>query len=317
MKWVALLLALGCGGSPSRAAIDLARFFEAEGIEDARREAPDLIVAAELARDEAEGAAAAGDAQAADDHATRARLLLDAALVELERIRLDRERRALLEEAEAASAEAEAHETERRALADRSRREAAAEIARAQMQSAYAAAERLEERGRRHRGADVDRTRREAAEALRTRTEILLAAARALGATAEDLATFGETGRQATDPASRLAAADARHRRALVLLGTRRAAHPVGPEVVASLVEAARERELTVTMTPEGLVLAEGSDAAILDVARAFPHGGVVVRGRGAAARARRLAAALGATRFEAVESTGPDEVLFTAYGAH
>lgn len=310
-----LLVLLGaCGGARSaRTTVDLAPFFAAEGIADARREAPDLVAAAELARDEAERADARGDADAAADHATRARLLLDAALAETDRVRFDRERLALLEEAEAALTEARSLEVAREALAARARRDAAAEIARAQMQNAYAAAERLESRGRRHRGPDVDRTRREAANALEVRTRLSVAAARALGASDDDLAPFEVERARPSDPAVWLAQADDAHRRALALLGRLRATHPVGPEIVASLVEAAREHTLVPTSTPEGLVLSDPSDRALLDLAHAFPHGLVVLRGRGAVARQRRLAREL-PDRFGVDEGDTDPAAVFTAY---
>lgn len=311
-------LLVACGTSASRGTVDLAPFFQADGVEDARREAPDLIAAAELAREEAERADASGDSDAASDHATRARLLIDAAVAEAERVRLDRERLALLEEAEAALAEARALELAREEITARTRREAAAEIARAQMQNALAAAEHLESRGRRHRGPEVDRTRREAAIALETRTRLSVAAARALGASDEDLAPFEVETTRPSDPAAWLTQADDAHRRALALLGRVRATHPVGPEIVSSLVEAARERSLAPTSTPEGLVLADPSDRALLDLARAFPHGLLMLRGRGATARQRRLARELGdaGERFAAEDGAADPDVVFTAYGA-
>ncbi|MCB9613586.1 MAG: hypothetical protein H6721_28165 [Sandaracinus sp.] len=316
-RLVLLTLVLSACASPGRrATVDLVPFFEAEGVAEARRDAPDLVAAADLAREDAERAAEEGDGKAADDHATRARLWLDAALVEAERIRLDRERRAILEEAEAAAAEADALEAERVAIAARARHEAAAEVARVQMQAAFAAAERLEERGRRHRGPDVDRTRRDAAIALEARTQLLVAAARALGATDEELAPLEATPTPPTDPAARLAAADARHREASAVLGRRRATLPVGPEAVASLVEAAREHGLEPVMTPEGLVLPGASDHVLVDLATAFPHGPVVLRGRGAAARARRLASELSTERIQADERVGAEDAVFPAYVA-
>jgi hypothetical protein len=313
---VACLLALlvaACGGATARSTVELAPFFEAEGIAGARREAPDLIAAAELAREEAERANASGDTDAAHDHATRARLLLDAALAEADRVRFDRERLALLDEAEAALTEARSLELAREALAAQARRDAAAEIARAQMQNAHAAAERLESRGRRHRGPDVDRTRREAASALEVRTRLSIAAARALGASDEDLAPLEIERARPSDPAEWLAQADEAHRRALALLGRLRATHPVGAETVASLVDAARERALVPVSTPEGLVLADPSDRALLDLARAFPHGLVVLRGRGASARQRRLAPEL-PDRLGVDETEADPTVVFTAY---
>lgn len=309
---VALVL-VACGGTTRRSTVDLNPFFEAEGITEARREAPDLIAAAELAREDAERADASGDTDAAHDHATRARLLLDAALAEADRVRLDRERLALLEEAEAALTEARSLERAREALAARARRDAAAEIARAQMQNAHAAAELLESRGRRHRGPDVDRTRREAASALEVRTRLSIAAARALGASEAELAPFEVERARPTDPAAWLAQADDMHRRALALLGRLRATQPVGPEIVASLVDAAREHTLAPVSTPEGLVLSDPSDRALLDLARAFPHGLVVLRGRGASTRQRRLAREL-PDRFGVDESDADPTVVFTAY---
>lgn len=306
-----------CGTAAGARSVDLAGFFTADGVEEARREAPDLVVAAELARDEAERADAAGEEDAASDHATRSRLLLEAALVETERARLDRERVELLAEAERATAEAEALEAERVAIATTARRNAAAEIVRVQMQNAHAAAERLEGRGRRHRGADVDRTRREAAVALEERTRLLVVAARALGASDEELAPLELTTTETpSDPAERLARADERHRSALALLGRRRAERPVGPEVVGSLVEAARELGLEPSMRPEGLAVVAPSARALADLGRAFPHGAIGVLGRGARALARATNTALGEERCTAEESAADPIAVFTAYGA-
>jgi len=144
-------------------------------------------------------------------------------------------------------------------------------------------------------------------------TRLSVAAARALGASDEDLAPFAVERARPSDPAEWLAQADDAHRRALALLGRLRATHPVGPEIVASLVEAAREHTLVPTSTPEGLVLSDPSDRALLDLARAFPHGLVVLRGRGAAARQRRLAREL-PDRFGVDESDADPAVVFTAY---
>jgi hypothetical protein len=72
---IALFLAVGaCGGPampPSATAVD-AQFSTPEA-EVARERVPDLWGAADRARSDARAAAQAGDADAADDHATRAR----------------------------------------------------------------------------------------------------------------------------------------------------------------------------------------------------------------------------------------------------
>jgi hypothetical protein len=62
-------------------------------------------------------------------------------------------------------------------------------------------------------------------------------------------------------------------------------------------------------------VLADPSDRALLDLARAFPHGLVVLRGRGAGARQRRLAREL-PDRFGVDEGEAEPTVVFTAYAA-
>ncbi|MBX3251509.1 MAG: hypothetical protein KF901_30300, partial [Myxococcales bacterium] len=121
------------------------------------------------------------------------------------------------------------------------------------------------------------------------------------------------------DPTALLAAAEARHRAALALLGARRATRDVGPAIIASFLEAAAERSLSVERRSEGLVLEPEvrHAGAIGDLARAFPHGAVVIRGRGARRFADVARRDLDAARFVVEESGDPLIVVFPDYVTH
>ena len=99
MRRVALIAALlvGCGGGP-RPSQPLRTRLAADESAAARERAPELAAQVEAALDDADAAAAAGSPEAADDHLTRARLLLEAAQAEAARIDDERARRAVEEE---------------------------------------------------------------------------------------------------------------------------------------------------------------------------------------------------------------------------
>ncbi len=319
------ILLLACGGSQS-STVDLAAFFEAERVEQARREAPDLVASAEFAREEAEHA---DDPNAAADHATRARLLLDAAVVEAERAALDRRRVVVLEAADVATVAAVAADDRRVLLQQRAARRRAAEVAREQMRVALEQAEIDEPRRLRGRTEAVTAARRDAARALLSRAQLLVAAARGLGAPSEgadevehelsDLA-----GRVRANAADSLGAVDEAHRHALALLGDARRAHPVAASSIDSLATAIRERGYDVDLRPEGLVLTgrllrgnrldSGRVSAVAEIASAHPHGPIQVRGRHAA----RIAAALRelGDRVQYAATREDPEIVFVAYGA-
>jgi hypothetical protein len=153
-----------------------ARFAEPDA-RRARAEAPDLHARAERAWRDARSTR--NDAATRADHQTRARLLLDAAVAEADRIELDRV--AAAAEARYASAIEARADVERQAF-DVSReiaREQAARVARAEAERAS----RRDEIDRTSRGRPKEREvmRAQLAEQLRRRALLTLAAATALG----------------------------------------------------------------------------------------------------------------------------------------
>ncbi len=307
------VLLIACGGAPT-AGVRVA--FEEADVARAER-APDLLARAREARDRAERAAADGDEEAAADYATEARLWLRAALVEADRLaleaaRLETER----EEAQVAERLAEA-QAQHRAQSAAIGRERAAAVAREQMELAFTAAEVRETRRRDPNAMDP----LAAARAFLDRSRLLVAAAKALGATetgelldALDAAPTTRDGNRALAEALEL------HRRALSLLGQARADSPVDAAVVASLVESAEERGLTVSLTPDGAFVSFGRSEAskVADLLRQFPHGPARIAGRGA----RRIERALGreadldADRLSSDEGPGALSLQLPAYGS-
>lgn len=91
LELLALALLCACGGSPRPTSGENGALADARE-NKARRLAPDLYLLAERARGEATKARNRGHGRAALDHDARARLLLDAALAEAERIELERRR---------------------------------------------------------------------------------------------------------------------------------------------------------------------------------------------------------------------------------
>jgi len=319
------LVILGCGAASSGGA--LRGMPEPESLATAREDAPDLVVAGDRARARAEEALAAADDDAAEDHATRARLLYDAAVVEAERVAMERARLELEMEIEAQTvAAADAERARAEVDAERGRLRAA-EVAEDQARMAFAQAERDEERRARRRRSETNVAHRQASNALFARARLVLAAARAMGADEAAVAEVQAQLEAERDPTESVAAADAAHRAALVLLGEARAAHPVTDEARASLRAAALERELEVEMLPTGLAVrgdvmvgrrvSPGRASALAQLVIAHPHGPVQVHG---SARERRaLIAALRAREVEAarlVEGDGSRlELVFVGYG--
>jgi hypothetical protein len=314
--------AVGCGPSlgPGAGLLD-ARFREPR-VTQARASAPDLVAAAEAARDAAARAHAAGDAEAADDETTRARLLLEAALVEVERAAAERTRRENERAAETDDEAARRDEEARTELAREAVWRAAARVAEAEQQRALARAQASEpRRGARLPSGDADDAR-DAARALARRARLLRAAAAALGATPAELApvdaaltasdaALATTPRARITPAEALAAADEARRSAERALGTARdRAGAPGAEGLAALVETVRLAGLEAQSEERGVVVyaaafpdrarvpAQAAVGALATVLRTHASGPVLVaheapRDAGGARLARERAESL------------------------
>jgi hypothetical protein len=305
---------LGCAGGGSSHHLD--RAFAQEGVREARQGAPDLVAAAERARKRAAEAEARGDREGAEDHATRARLLLSAAVAEAERLRLEAERIDAERQARALEARALDAEQEREAVAQESRRLLAARLARDQASKAFEAAEEAETRRARRRGDDVQARYRDAARFLRDRARLVVAAAVSLGATADDgpaaKAAQALSASESTRDASRaVIEAERALQLALRALGEARARRDGPTEAeVASLVQTAGEMGLRVERSERGMRVAppgrrweRRAIERLATLLASHPHGAVRVEGnvpgggaaaeRRAEARAKALATAL------------------------
>ena len=267
VRWSLLCLGVllaACGSGAPRASATLrARLVDPE-TEPARARAPELIARVETALQEADEAERAGDQAAAADHATRARLFLEAAVAEAaritdeqQRIRLEREVASLLTRArrdEQARAQISAELSRRSAIAT-----AREEAQRALEQAAIDEARPLRrQRVSLERMADV----RRAVAALRARARLTIAAADSLGATEEQLSQARASltaSVSATDPREALTVADRAYREAAIALGAaRRAASPqdaVSPDAVNALAETARAEGFDVVLATGGLAV--------------------------------------------------------------
>lgn len=190
------LLVTACGAAPP-VEEPFASMNEAR-IERARELAPDLHARALRARADMKRAVQEGDSEAAADHRTRARLWMRTALIETERVELDRHRGTLLKNVREARRSAVAAHRERERIEQEVARLRAASVAREQAEKAFEHAAEREERGRRGQAA---RGRRRQAVAIQIeRARSMLAAAKALGARAETL----QAARQALEEARRV-----------------------------------------------------------------------------------------------------------------
>lgn len=334
-----LVLLVGCGGAPA-AHSTIGDLFDGPDVGAARERAPDLLALAESSRDEADAAWRAGDEAAAQDHETRARLLVGAAIAEADRVVLDAQRRDAEAREEAAVARMNQHEAERAELTAAQSRQLAAEVALREARGALERAERDEVRRARRRAPQTKQAHRIAATALTRRAHMTLAAARAMGATEGQVSALltaldGPPG----DPTEALALADRVHSDALALLGAARSARGERPtaDEVRSLVDAAAAAGFEVRSLPRGVVLEDsallgrrGVDAGragrLADVLRAHPHGEVLLQTSDARTAARfeavrrSLAEAPGVDgdrlRVATVEGDGGLEIVFVAYGA-
>lgn len=312
MRRVALIAALlvGCGGGP-RPSQPLRTRLAAEESAAARERAPELAAQVEAALDDADAAAAAGSPEAADDHLTRARLLLEAAQAEAARIDDERARRAVEEEVARIRDRARRDERARAALEAESARLAASRSAREEQLAALRMAEEDEARGGRRARVSMEETAdlRRAAAALRERARLMLGAAIALGATeeetAEATAAIAASEEARTDALVALREADRAGHLALEALGAARSRTEGPPEGAGrSLVEAATAEGFTPVALPEGAAVevdglfagagvVRGRVERVAAFVRAHPHGPVQVQAQvtQAGAAGERLAA--------------------------
>ncbi|MEZ4339394.1 MAG: hypothetical protein R3B82_22455 [Sandaracinaceae bacterium] len=290
--WLGVLLATACGpGAPHASAPLRAQLGAAESA-SAREHAPDLVARVESALDEADAAERAGQEAAAADHATQARLLLEAALAEAARLDDETERANIEAQIATLLTQARRDEEAREALDRALARDAAATAAREEALAALALAESDEARPLRRRRLSLEEAAdlRRAAAALRARARLAIAGAEALGVDAAALApaveALGQSEGATGDPVAALAHADTAQREALRALGAARAASEgPGPAAAAELAEAARAEGFDVVSLPEGTAVEVGGLFA----------GAAPTLARSASARVARLAALVAA----------------------
>jgi hypothetical protein len=306
-----LASASACTGAEQRPGRQHAVNFARADVQAAQRSAPDLFARAERAH---EAALASDDDDERAEHAERARSWLAAAVAEHRRIELMRATSAA--EARVVAAEMRRAELERARTEIERAAELATVAARACEQLAWALQRaEADALGDAVRGRALDEQRAQAAEVLRGRARIVLAAAVARQLPAERAAAVAAElapRAGARTAIQRLADASDALARAERALGEARALSE-GPsrQERAALLELAHERGLTSHETERGVVfpLPLGQASAQLDrdariwsrriaaVLRAHPHGPVqleVVPRAGASAAARRSAAARG-----------------------
>lgn len=306
---VAVVANAGCGSASPPAATT--ERFSAPEAQAARERAPDMYAAAQRAREQAEQARARGDERAAQDHDTRARLLLSAAIAESDRLELE-ERRLELEARATELEEQAARDAHARVEIDAEmERRAAARVAAHEASLAFERAE--EDEPRRYRAQADERTRmhREAADVLLQRARLLSSAAEAMGAGAERIRAVTdaiEETERIDDPERRLGAAQDALFGALAAIGEARAASE-GPSAdeSAALLSQAREMGLEVQQRDRGLTVviegafrgtagtrlrgsAGGTLEKVAALLEAHPHGPVQVHGFGVGRAARRVA---------------------------
>ena len=171
LPYALIALSSACAATRSAAPADaLAARFALADAQRANTLAPDLYARAERARAEAREA---DDESARKDHTVRARLLLDAAIAEADRIAAEREGAAADARADRSVEERAALERRRLDLEQAAARELAAQAARAEAERALAPATSA------HRESDAERVK--AASFLCDRAALTLAGALALG----------------------------------------------------------------------------------------------------------------------------------------
>jgi hypothetical protein len=300
---IALWVSAGCAGpQQQRVALDAERLARAQAVH-ARERAPELYARVEQARRDAEASADGDPARA--DHATEARLWLEAAITEAQRAQLADERLGVEREVEQAEQQLTGLELARAELAREVERRTAAELARSEAQKALDRAS-LTPRLRPKLAKDEVRA---AAEALLARATLIRAALPADAAL--DAALASARAALAGDPDAALDKADAALARAQLALGAERARSP-GPSEAesSSLAEAMLGAGARPTRGDRGLSAllpaafaaqalkpeARGRLARLCKLAAAHPHGPVraaVGGGQAAAGRARAVGAEL------------------------
>lgn len=326
-------LSIACGGGATVTSDLRARLASPEG-RTAHERAPDLVAQVEEALDDAEGASSP---EAAADHATRARLLLDAAVTEAARIEDEEARQVIEARVGEVLARARRDEDARAAIGNELARTASIRAAREEAERALTQAATDEtRRGRRGRvSLEEARDLRRAAETFRARARLTAAAATALGAPAEALAAASEAltaSDRARDPLEALASAERANREALRALGAARSQREgPGPDGASALAEAARAEGFEPIAVPTGLAIeTEGlfSGSGIARAARpkierlaalitAHPHGPVQVQAQ--APPSGRTGERLAVQRAEALRraliAAGADEARLNAEG--
>ncbi|MEM9195784.1 MAG: OmpA family protein, partial [Myxococcota bacterium] len=200
----------------------LAERFESDEAEVARDRAPDLFAEAVETRRELDRATGRSDEQTIADLQTTTRLQLDLAITEAQRLGLEEERLTIERGLEAQETELRRLREARFELQDRAVRRAASETAETQARVAFEQAITDERRRYRNRSRERVALHRDAAAVLRRRALLLVAAARAIGATdaslqpVEALVTESEAQR---DPHDSMRFADRAVRQAMGALG--------------------------------------------------------------------------------------------------
>ncbi|MGF1466106.1 MAG: hypothetical protein ACFCGT_08220 [Sandaracinaceae bacterium] len=282
---------IACGGTTYRSTRQVRAALGEREEAGARRFAPDLLAQADGAIRLAEAAERRGDLDAARDYATRARLFLEASEHEEARLVHETERAEIEARIRPLLAQARADEAARAELSARATLRASARVARREAERALALAiEDEARRGRRARaGLEEARDLRRAAATLRARSRLLVSAARALGATDEDVEAAEASivsSREARRPEEALAEADRAYGEALGALGRARSSRPSPPAAATrSLAELAQEAGFEAYPTDLGLAV---------ESRRLFARRGsqVSAEGRARLARLARLAAA-------------------------
>jgi colicin import membrane protein len=301
MRWVIAIVFASACGSGSWAPADSVRALLNESAE-ARTRAPDLYARAQSALADAERAHASGQADAAGDELTRARLFAEAAVAEAARLHDEDERASIETRAGDILAQARRDEEARAVVGAELARLASARTAREEALRALRVAEQDEAQPNRRARAsmgDPQEISRGAA-ALRARADLWITSAQALGAPGPQIASARAqlTAAEALrDPFAALDAADRAESNGLRLLGSTQAAQD--PDAAASLIEAAHAEGFEVEALPHGLSIAVDIAAIRARAPRlaailiSHPQGPVQIEAAGSASRAQSVRTAL------------------------
>ena len=230
--------------------------FDSEEAAVAKRRAPDLYTAADLARQAAEDARSEGRGEEASDHETRARLLLETAIAETDRLKIEARRLAVERRLRQLEAQIARDDATRANVESVFAHEEAARVA--NQQAALAFAQAVADESVRHPQATRARLESGAAEVLKRRAELMVAAARALGAdrsTTERALRALERVESARTPASAADAADEALLAALRALGSVRSSSEFGPDQRQALIDEAGAAGFDVEQVERGLAI--------------------------------------------------------------